>query len=258
MPNFAKLNMSIQNPYNEVEHKVFKRTFLQETEVVVNFEPPMTLEEFSIRIVPFVNKTFNQNIPDNTIDKATERAELTSNDSQVKFEFTIKSAKVIIGPAAYKSFSASVIQYVAILANFLRDVAHADSVVNASINKINIWPIQSKNSKTSFRGASLFIFKKEHIDDIANIRFEESGYPVSAAKEAVVNCGDSAFLKAVIRVELKDAENASFMLGLKAQASDIGVDDLMADLPKLNDIIFGAFTDIVSNNILDLMSKETL
>ena len=257
MPNFARQNMSIQNPYKDVEHKVFKRTFLQETEVVVNFEPPMTSEEFSTRIVPFVNKTFNQSIPD-TIDNATERAELTSNDSQVKFDFSIKSAKVVIGPAAYKSFSTSVIQYIAILVNFLRDVAHAESVADTSINKINIWPIQSKNSKLSFRGASLFIFKKEHIDDIANIKFEESDYPVSAAKEAVVNCGNSASLKAVIRVELKDAENASFMLGLKAQTSNIDVDDLMADLPKLNDIIFGAFTDIVSDNILDLMSKETL
>lgn len=257
MSNFAKPIMSIKNPYKEVEHKVFKRTFLQETEVMVNFEPPMTSEEFNTHIVPFVNKTFNQNIT-GAIDKATERVELTSNDSQVKFDFTVKSAKVVIGPTAYKSFSASVIQYVAILVDFLRDVAHVELLVNASINKINVWPIQSKNSKVSFRGASLFIFKKEHIDDIANIKFEESDYPVSIAKEAVVNCGDSASLKAVIRVELKDAENANFMLGLKAQTTNVNVNDLMADLPTLNEIIFGAFTDIVSNNILDLMSNETL
>ncbi len=249
--------MSIQNPYKGVEHKVFKRTFLQETEVVVEFEPPMTSEDFSTRIVPFVNKTFNQNVTDE-LDKATDRAELTSNDSQVKFDFTVKSAKVVIGPSAYKSFSVSAVQYIAILVNFLKDVAHAELISNTSINKINIWPIQSKNSKLSFSGASLFIFKKEHIEDIANIKFEESDYPVSATKEAVVNCGDSASLKAVIKVELKDLENASFMLGLRAQTSNIGVEDIMSDLPKLNDIIFGAFTDIVSNNIFDLMSKEAL
>jgi hypothetical protein len=104
----------------------------------------------------------------------------------------------------------------------------------------------------------LFIFKKEHIEDIANLKFDESDYPVSAVKEAVVKCGDSASLKAIIKVEMEDAEKASFILGLKAQASDINIEDMMSVLPQLNEIIFGAFTDIVSDNIFDLMSKEAL
>lgn len=257
MPNFAKLIMSIQNPYQGVEHKVFKRTFLHETEVGVEFEPPMTPEIFSARIVPFVNQTFNQNVP-NVLDRATERAELTSNDSQVKFDFYLSSAKVIISPGAYKSFSISAIQYIAILIKFLKEVANIESARQIYINKINVWPMQSKDSKQSFKGASYFIFKKEHIEDIANIKFEESDYPVSAAKEAVVNCGDSASLKAVIRVELKDSANASYTLGLRAQASNVLIDDIISDLPKLNDIIFGAFTDIISDNISGLMSKEAL
>lgn len=249
--------MSIQNPFTEVEHKVFKRTFLQETEVMVEFNPPMTPEVFSTRLVPFVNKTFRQNVPDG-IDKSTERAELTSSDNQVKFNFTLNSAQVVIGPRAYRSFATTAIQYIAILVDFLKDVAKAEQIVNTSIKKVNVWPIQTKNSKQSFKGASLFIFKKEHIEDIANLKFDESDYPVSAVKEAVVKCGDSASLKAIIKVEMEDAEKASFILGLKAQASDINIEDMMSVLPQLNEIIFGAFTDIVSDNIFDLMSKEAL
>lgn len=257
MPNFAKLFMTIQNPYQSVEHKVFKRTFLQETEVGVEFEPPMTTEVFCIRIVPFINSTFNLHITDD-LDKATERAELKSNDGLVKFEFNLHSAKVFISKYAYKSFSSSVLPHLSSLVKFLKDVACVESVKQIYINKINIWPIESKNSKLSFGSASYFIFKKEHIEDMANIKFEESDYPVSAAKEAVVNCGDSASLKAVIRVELKDATNVRFSLGLRAQAENIKLDDVLSDLPILNEIIFGAFTDIVSDNIFDLMSKESL
>ena len=249
--------MSIQNPYQGVEHKVFKRTFLQETEVGVEFNPPMTPEDFSTRIVPFVNKVFNQNISEE-LDKATERAELTSNNNQVRFDFKLNSAKVVIGPLAYKSFSLSVIPYITILINFIKEVANAESINQTYINKVNVWPIESKNSKQSFRGASFFIFKKEHIEDIANIKFDESDYPVSAEKEAVVNCGDSASLKAVIRVELKDSTNTSSILGLRAQALNLEIDDLVSNLPILNDIIFGAFTDLVSDNIFDLLSKEDL
>lgn len=249
--------MSIQNPYQGVEHKVFKRTFLQETEVGMEFDPPMTSENFCARIVPFVNKTFKVNIT-GELDKATERAELTSNDEQIKFEFRLNSAKVYIGKFAYQSFSSTVIKHIATLVNFLKEVARVESINQTYINKINVWPIESKNSKLSFKGASFFIFKRGHIEDIANINFEESDYPVSAVKEAVVNCGDSASLKAVLRVELKDANKASFSLGLRGQASNIAVDDVISDLPKLNEIIFGAFNDIVSDNIFDLMSKDSL
>lgn len=257
MPNFAKLFMSIQNPYQRVEHKVYKRSFLQETEVGVEFEFPMTTEDFCVRIVPFINSAFNLHITDD-LDKATERAELKSNDGLVKFEFNLSSAKVFISKYAYKSFSSSVLPHLASLVKFLKDVACVESVKRIYINKINVWPIESKNSKHSFGGASYFIFKKEHIEDMANIKFEESDYPVSAAKEAVVNCGDSASLKAVIRVELKDVTNASFSLGLHAQAESIKLDDVISDLSLLNEIIFGAFADIVSDNIFDLMSKDSL
>lgn len=112
--------MNIQNPYSEVEHKVFKRTFLQETEVGVEFDKPMTTEDFSTRIVPFVSKTFNVPIADK-LDTSTEKAELTSSDGQVKFEFGLSFAKVSIGRLAYKSFSSSVIQHITILVNFIKE-----------------------------------------------------------------------------------------------------------------------------------------
>lgn len=247
--------MSIQNPYQGVEHKVFKRTFLQETEVGVDFEIPMTTEDFRARMVPFIRDTFNLEVP-KQLDKATERAELTSNDGQVKFVFNLNSAKVVIGNLAYQSFSSSAIKYLLILVDYVKKVACAESVRFAYINKINVWPIESKNSKQTFAGASLYIFKREHIEDIANLKFEDSAYPVGATKEAVINCGDSASLKAVIRVELKDATKTNFSLGLRAQALNVNVNDIISDFPKLNEIIFGAFTDIVSDNIFDLMSKD--
>lgn len=52
--------------------------------------------------------------------------------------------------------------------------------------------------------------------------------------------------------------NTSFILGLRAQALNLEIDDVVSNLPILNDIIFGAFTDLVSDNIFDLLSKEDL
>lgn len=247
--------MSIQNPYQGVEHKVFKRTFLQSTEVGVEFDPPMTSEDFSVRIVPFVNNVFNQNIKEG-LDTTTERAQLNSGNNQIRFDFTLNSAKVIIGQPAYKSFSSSALQFIQILIRFIKEVAQTSTASKVYIKKTNCLPIESKNSKQSFKGASFFIFKQEHIEDIANLKFEESDFPVSATKDAVVKCGDSASLRAVIRVELDDLNHTNFILGLEAQASDIELDEAISALSQLNEIVFCAFSDIVSNNIFDLMSKD--
>lgn len=257
MSNFAKHNMNIQNPYQGVEHKVFKRTFLQSAEVGVEFDPPMTTEDFSVRIVPFVNNVFKQNIKE-SIDPTTERAQLNSGNNQVRFDFTLNSAKVVIGQPSYKSFSSTALQFIQILIRFIKEVANTSTMNRVYIKKTNDWPIESKNSKQSLKGALFFIFKEEHIDDIANIKFEESDYPVSAAKEAVVKCGDSASLRAVIRVELNDSTHTNSILGLEAQALDVDIEDVVPALSQLNDIVFCAFTDIVSDNIFDLMSKEAL
>lgn len=254
MCNFAKPIMNISNPYKGVEHKVYKRTFLQSTEVKVEFEPWLTPADFTARIIPFVSKAFNKNISEE-LDKPVEQIELSSSNSQVRFVFNLNSACVVVGSSAYKSFSSSVVPHICVLMSYLNEVACIERIKQTYINKVNLWPIKSKNSKQAFGGASLFIFRKEHVEDIANLKFDESDYPVSATKEAVVKCGEKAILKAKIGVELKDVNETRFILELRAQTSNIGVGDLISDLPKLNDIIFGAFTDIVSPNIFDLMSK---
>lgn len=255
MRNFAKPIMNILNPYEGVEHKVYKRTFLQSTEVKVEFEPKMTSADFVARVVPFVNKAFNKNISGD-LDKSVEQIVLSSNNSQIRFVFNLNSACVVVGSSAYKSFSLSVVPHISILMSYLNEVACTKRIRHTYINKVNIWPIKSKNSKQAFGSASLFIFKKEHVEDIANLKFDESDYPVSATKEAVVKCGETAILKAKIGVELKDVNETRFLLELRAQTSNLEVGDLSLDLPKLNDIIFGAFSDIVSPNIFDLMSKD--
>lgn len=249
--------MNIQNPYQEVEHKVFKRTFLQSAEVGVEFNSSITSEDFRAQIVPFVNNVFKQNI-DTELDKSIDCVQLNSGDNKVRFDFTLNSAKVTIKQSAYKSFSTSALQFVQILLKFIKDIPNAPTISRIYIKKTNGWPIESKNSKQSFKGASFFIFKQEHIEDIANLKFEESDFPVSATKEAVVKCGDSASLRAVIRVELDDLSHTNFILGLEAQASDIELDEVISALSQLNEIVFCAFSDIVSNNIFDLMSKDAL
>lgn len=255
MCNFAKPIMNISNPYEGVEHKVYKRTFLQSTEVKVEFEPKMTSADFTDRIVPFVNKAFNKNISED-LDKSVEQIVLSSNNSQIRFVFNLNSACVVVGSSAYKSFSSSIIPHIDVLVSYLNEVACIERIKQTYINKVNVWPIKSKDSRKAFGSASLFIFKKEHVEDIANLKFNEPDYPVSATKEAVVKCGDMSVLKAKIGVELKDVNETRFILELRAQTSNLEVGDLILDLPKLNDIIFGAFSDIVSPNIFDLMSKD--
>lgn len=255
MCNFAQPFMNILNPYEGVEHKVYKRTFLQSTEVKVEFEPKMTPADFTARIVPFVNKAFNKNVS-GELDKSVEQIELSSSNSQIRFVFNLNSACVVVGSSAYKSFSSSVVPHICILMNYLNEVACIERIKQTYINKVNVWPIKSKDSRKAFGSASLFIFKKEHVEDIANLKFNEPDYPVGVTKEAVVKCGETAILKAKIGVELKDVNETRFILELRAQTSNIGVGDLISDLPQLNDIIFGAFTDIVSPNIFDLMSKN--
>ena len=246
--------MSIINPYQGVEHKVFNRTFLQETKVGVEIEPQMTLNDFRTCIVSFVEKAFNQDIS-NELGNAIEQIEVASSNKQIKFVFNTNSACVTIRPAAYRSFSLSVTPQISVLLNYLKEVARTNQIKLAYINKVNVWPIKSENSKQTFSRAALFIFKKEHIADIANLNFDESDYPVSATKEAVIKCGETSSLRAKIGVELSDAASTCFILNLQAQTSNIETDNVIPDLLKLNDVIFGAFMDVISPNVSELMSK---
>ena len=54
--------MALVNPYPSTEHKMFKRTFLQQTEVNVRFAPALSPSDFRERIIPFAKLHFGQEI----------------------------------------------------------------------------------------------------------------------------------------------------------------------------------------------------
>lgn len=247
--------MDIRNPYKPTEHIVFKRTFLQSTEVGVRFEPPIPMGRFVVLALPFLNKTFNQEADAETAGNAC-RAEVRSSDGQIRFTFTSDSAKVVIGHAAYKSFAPSAIPFVQVLIKFAKEVADARMINEAHIKKTNLWPIASKDSKKFLKGASLYVFKREHVNDIASMTFEDAGYPVSVTKDAVVACGDQATLKATLKAELDTPSSSKFILELDAKAISVGPDEIILALTQLNDIIFSSFMNVVSDNIIELMSKN--
>ena len=80
--------MAIKNPYPTTEHRTFKRTFLQQTEVTVKFTPAIADAVFRDRMVPYLKSTFNLDLSDK-VDVEANHAEIDSNVEQKKFIFDL-------------------------------------------------------------------------------------------------------------------------------------------------------------------------
>lgn len=126
--------MAIKNPYPAAEHRTFKRTFLQQTEVSVRFTPAIPGAEFHDRMVPFLKSVFKLNLADKA-DGEANHAEISSDQEQKRFVFDLDQAKFIIGPKSYATFAETAIPMIGILLRFIADVARVETLEQVSIVK---------------------------------------------------------------------------------------------------------------------------
>jgi hypothetical protein len=247
--------MAIQNPYPTTEHRVFKRTFLQQTEVSIRFAPAISDVDFHDRLLPFLKSVFNLNLSDKT---DANHAEVSSDQEQKKFIFDTDQAKFIIGPESYTTFAETAIPLIGILLRFINDVAKVETLEQINIVKINIWPIKSENVFSNFTDMIKYTFKEGCVADMLSYKFDEDPKPVKLSKTFNNEFAENANVDAVLTAEIDSKEKVNFGLALNASAKNIGINDLLSDMIVLNEVIYQEFVEAISDNILNLMCRENL
>jgi hypothetical protein len=249
--------MAIKNPYPTTEHRVFKRTFLQQTEVSVKFTPAIRDEDFHDRMLPFLKSVFNLDLS-NKADADANHAEVTSDQEQKKFVFDLDQAKFIIGAKSYKTFAETAIPMIGMLIRFINDVAKIDTLDQINIVKINMWPMKTENAFKSFTNMIKYTFKEKCVEDMLSYKFDEDPQPVRLSKTSNNTIAENANLDVVLSAEVVSKENVNLGLALNASAKNISINDVLSDTVVLNDAIYHGFTETISDNIINLMCRENL
>ncbi len=248
--------MALINPYPQREHKVFNRTFLQQTEVNVKFTPALVASVFRERFVPFAKKYFGFDISVGA-DSEANHARLDANGEEKQFTFDLDAARIIVGPRSYESFAATILPLIPRLQAYLSNVAQVDSLVELNIVKRNVWPIKAKDAYASFTAAMGYIFNDELISDMKSYKFpEKDPQPMQLSKMWADDVCENVKLNTTIMAEAHNETDLFFELSMCAAVSSIPVSDISADAVVLNDIIYSKFIGVVTSDIIDLMSSE--
>lgn len=249
--------MEIKDSYSKTEHRIFKRTFLQQTEVVVKFAPAIADEDFRTRMIPYLKAVFNLDLSEK-VEAEANHAEITSDHEQKKFIFDLNQAKFIIGPNSYKTFIETAIPLIGKLISFIKDVAQIDLIDELSIIKVNIWPIKSDDSYLSFTNMIRYTFQEKCVSDMLTYRFDENPQPVRLSKTSNNHISDKVDLNTILSAEVVSKEKVNLELVLNATSKRVTVNDVLSDAVTLNDIIYKGFTGSISENIINIMSRENL
>lgn len=249
--------MAIKNPYQLLEHRTFKRTFLLQTEVNVKFATAMSDTLFRERMIPYLKDYFNLDLSGKA-DIEANHAEVSSENEQKKFIFDLDQVRMIIGPNSYKTFNETVVPLICMIQGFIKDVAKIDSVDQLSIIKVNVWPITSEDTYSNFTNLIEYTFKRECVSDMLSYKFDESPQPIRLSKTSNNEVTENVKLDAILSAEVESKERAQLGLVLAASSKNVIIHDILSDSIVLNDIIYTGFIETISDNIIEFMSNDNL
>lgn len=247
--------MSDTYPFIRKEHCVYNNTFLQNTLVEVRFSSLKERDDqkgIIERFRDFVRKLWMLDLPDefSFIERSIN---LFSEHKSVRIEFEHDRVKIIIGRDSYYSFEKTVLPYLKITGDFLRNVVKDDHILYFSLRKINIWPIQKYNNTLKDRLLKA-IFSEELLSDGMFKYNSDTKNVTQWEKERVFNWED---FKIKLRYGFKEPENESYneliVLDTVVEVSDNKLWDSL-DFPHYNSILFDAYHWAVSPKIIEIMN----
>lgn len=248
--------MALINPYPSKEHRVFNRTFLQQTEVNVKFSPTIDVVLFRERIAPYALKYFGFDISAKSEPDANT-AKIEAVGEQKQYSFGLDFARIIVGPKSYDTFAETILPLIPRLQAFLTEVVQISTPIELNVTKRNAWPFKVENAFDDFTDAIGFVFSKKYVEDMCSYKFTENPQPVQLSKMSTEDFGDQIKLDRKIIAEASNKGKIYLELALSTTAPNVAVADISADSVILNDIIYNNFIEYVSDDIIDLMNNDS-
>lgn len=242
--------MVIQNPYSEIPHKVFNRTFLQEVSASIEFaETPLLNNKEAITHFLKSNFGINESFP-----KALPVGGITlSAEAEVeKYNFSTTSASLTLDASIYRCYKDTLAPKIKRLVEFLKALG-IEKIEALTISKKNLFKATSPNAYSSWRFALHESFKDENLRELAaNSSASDKPFKMTIEGTAKFDGGE---VRVPFLVEVIDKDNFHFQMDLIGAIYNIGTKDIVENSDILNHIIFNVFCNMISDKTVNLLQQ---
>lgn len=242
--------MVIQNPYSEIPHKVFNRTFLQEVSASIKFvETPLLNNKEAI--THFLKSNFGiiEDFPGAlTVGGIT----LSAETAVERYSFSTTSASLTLDASIYRCYKITLAPKIKRLVEFLKALG-IEKIEALTIFKKNLFKATSPNAYSSWRFALHESFKDESLRELAaNSSVSDKPFKITIEGAGKFDGGE---VRVPFLVEVVDKDNFHFQMDLIGTVYDIDTKDIIANADVLNHIIFSAFCNTVSDKTINLLQQ---
>lgn len=249
--------MKIINPYSQLEHRVYQRTFLQDVQVEFDFNLCQGVSHDKQRIIKdFFSQYFEVSIGQD-VPSSSFSIGLSDRNKLIQFRFTEEKTLVTVSPQAYESFTTTMLPFIDKQLAYMEKVCSVSCAKKMIIRKRNVWKVllnEGASVKDVYASALRYTFNERYVYDMVSIVLsDEASSKIS--KDANVNLGDGT-LKVILSAEIKDRQKIFFTLEFIAAAENVSLKDIPEVATSLNDVVYCAFRDVVSKDVINLMEQE--
>ena len=134
-------------PFKKIDYKVYSKTFLRKVLVGISYDTDgISLEDVKTpeRFNSFLKQRFDLEM--DVVDFKESVARVSNEEQGVGYLFSKDLAAVVLEARDYKSFQASVAEYIPALVSFARDVLNIRVVDSCFIRKLNVFSLESEES----------------------------------------------------------------------------------------------------------------
>lgn len=241
-------------------HRVYKNSFLQNTQLVARFNEPATYSEvFADNVKLYYNRFFGlEKSKDDLL--SPNGIFLQNEEDNASFLFTKNSVAFERGRKTYRSFVDSVLPLFAHFKIYIYHLMGQDKVDNLSIRKVNLFPIQIDGDKIAKKAKDVIyknVFSSEFLKhethnipslpdfilDLNNFEMTDENYQVNV-KYGLSKSQTEGVYNIVLDMVLS-----------KNSSTEEGMFD--TDCLRLNDIAFDILHWAMADQVIEIMNGST-
>ena len=237
--------------------KVFKNTFLKEVQAAVSFDGnAWTGEECFSSLKAFAKRQFGlEDIGETFLNE--KGIAFVSEELATSFFFSPATAGYKIGGKGYVSFSTTQEGLLNKLTDYLNSVPKTDKVKWLKLRKLNVWPVTLDKEDANIIEPLKYLFK-EHYAKILEPGDDEKDL-VKKSKQVANKLCEGCVLLIDIQYRYIDKSKLEFSLSVETfyKPNDgISLNDVLADARQLNSVMYDAYMDAVTDEVVRLMDVE--
>lgn len=247
--------MNIINPFSDVEHVVYQRTFLKKVMLRLKSDSWQKLALTS-ELKLFLKEEFGiDSFPEEDIK--VSKIAINSQANLMNFDICDKGIELSINGSVYKSYEDTIEPLMPKIERCIRLFLDKNAILSFEITKINEWDVESEIGIDDFKNSLLFTFSKDVANDI-EISESPSTFPYIVSKQLESKHLGNADLQGTLDAGMQTPNNFTFRLTLDGRVDRCPLADFTGSLKTLNFMIFGLFNNSISQDVKDFMNRKSM